>query len=293
MKKSTLIIIVVLVCLCLCLDAQDTISRGKPINIPFAKYGISLGNSPEFNGIRLNLADENVKRINGLNVTCWYKKSPEDRGVNHKGQIDLIIGLSGSPNKSAVINGLTVGVVPVAGTMQQVNFGLLGLFAHKSLNGISVGGLYSFSDYINGICVSGLGTGGIKRINGIAAGGIAVYSSEINGISLSPIYAGADSKIRGITIAGLWAGGLESKELKINGISIAGLCVKSEVLKGIAIAGVVTTNETHGLSVGIVNKTNELHGLQLGLINHAGNNRKPFKVLPVVNIHLGRKITQL
>jgi hypothetical protein len=94
---------------------NDTLSNGKAFNFPFKKYGISIGNSREYNGIRINYADKNVKRINGLNITCWYRKSSDNKNSSKR------FLMSDAPNKSAIVNGVTVGVTPVAGTMQPFN----------------------------------------------------------------------------------------------------------------------------------------------------------------------------
>ena len=297
---------------------NDTLPKGRSLNIPFKKYGISFGNSSEFNGIRINYADAYVHKINGLNFTFWYKKLPVNENTGRHNQIKLIMGLFDAPNKSAVVNGVTAGIVPVAGTMQLFNFGVLGLFADNRLNGLSVGGLYAIGYHINGICVGGLCSVAPTKINGLAFGGLAVYSAGIDGIPVSPFVVAGTNKIRGLTVAGIYAGGdSESTKVKLDGITIAGLFVnggvingvpvtlgfincnsnlnglaiagislKSDMLKGLAVSCVVNTNRTHGVSIALFNRTKELHGLQLGLLNYAGNNRKGLKLLPLINLHL-------
>lgn len=73
MKKSLVLSIVILLMGGFHLSAQDTLSNRKALNFPAKKYGISIGNSHEFTGIRINFADENVKTVNGLNITFWLK----------------------------------------------------------------------------------------------------------------------------------------------------------------------------------------------------------------------------
>jgi hypothetical protein len=297
---------------------NETLSNGKSLSIPFKRYGISIGNSNEFNGIRINYADAYVYRVNGLNFTLWYKNLPGKEESNRHNQIKLIKGLYEAPNKSAVVNGVTAGVVPVAGTMQLLNFGFLGLFADNSLNGVSVGGLYSIGNHINGVCVGGLTSMAPKSINGLAFGTLAVYSADITGIPVSPLVVSATNKIRGLTVAGIYAGGdSESTNVKIEGITIAGLYIKggvingipvspglincnnnlsglalsvislkSGVLNGLGVSCIVNTNKTNGVSIALFNRTKELHGLQLGLLNYAGNNRKGLRFLPLINLHL-------
>ena len=121
MKKSFVLCIVIFFIGRSYLSAQDSLSNGKALNFPFKKYGISIGNSYKFTGIRINFADKNVKRINGLNVTFWAKGKK-------RGQKD--------PN-TAVVNGISLGIIPVASSMQFINLGLLGIGTHN-LNGVSI-----------------------------------------------------------------------------------------------------------------------------------------------------------
>ena len=44
--------------------------------------------------------------------------------------------------------------------------------------------------------------------------------------------------------------------------------------------------EQHGLSIGIFNYARRLFGVQLGLLNYAKNNPVPFRLLPLLNVHL-------
>jgi hypothetical protein len=270
MKKSCLLIIVILCTGVYILNSQDTISRGKALNIPFRKYGLSIGNSREFNGIRINFADKNVKRINGLNVTFWLRKYK---------------------NYSSAVNGISIGVIPTGGSMQPINIGILGLGASpKNLNGLSLAGFIIGSggcinglslcgliisadgngSKISGITMAGLGLSAAKAVNGLAIGGLGVISDgNINGVATSLTYLSAEDNFCGI---GVTPGYL-----------------KSELFKGVSIACYSKTNQMFGLSIALYNRTNELHGLQLGVLNYAGNNKKGLKMLPIINMHL-RKI---
>jgi len=87
MKKSFISIIVILLMEGLHLSARDTLSNGKALNFPTTKYGISIGNSSEFNGIRIDFADENVKKINGLNITFLLKHAKNQNAVVNDIQI--------------------------------------------------------------------------------------------------------------------------------------------------------------------------------------------------------------
>ncbi len=248
------------------LSAQDSLSNGKALNFPGKKYGISIGNSYEFTGIRINIADENVKIINGLNVTLWFKFNK---------------------NQNAVVNGISAGVIPTGGSMQPVNLGVLGVGANHNLNGLTLGGfvvgaggninglsvsgLLTMADgdqsVISGIAISGIGLGAAKAINGLAIGGLGVGTDgDINGVVSSLAYISAGKNSRGLTVT---AGYL-----------------KSEIFKGVAIAGYASTNQMNGLSIALYNRTKKLHGIQVGLLNYAGNNPKGLRMLPVINLHL-------
>lgn len=281
MKKSVVLTISILLMEGLCLSAQDSISNCKAINFPFRKYGISIGNSCEFTGIRINFADKNVKRINGLNVTFWVKNLSIDKFPN---------------NYDAVVNGITLGVIPVGGSMQPINIGLIGIGA-KKLNGLTVGGLsiHSFGE-INGVCISGLASAG-SNINGLSINGLWTESSVISGFAVSGFIVGVDETINGFAFGGF---GVASSG-KINGITASfvylgaqdyrGIGItpgylKTGIHKGIAIAGYTNSDQFHGLSIALYNRTHELHGLQVGLLNFAGNNRKGLKMIPFINMHL-------
>jgi hypothetical protein len=247
------------------LSAQDALYNGKALNFPFRKYGISIGNSIDFTGIRINLADKNVNKIYGLNITFWL-------------------------NDCSAVNGISIGVIPMAGSMQPINIGILGLGTDPnnlnglslcglvigsggSINGLSLSGLIIMTDgeesRISGIAMAGLGIGSGKAINGLAIGGLGVWTNgDINGIASSLVYLSGKQNFRGI---GATLGYLEA-----------------ETFKGLAFAGCAKTNQMYGLSIALYNRTEKLHGIQFGLLNYAGNNRKGLRMLPFVNLHFGK-----
>jgi hypothetical protein len=248
------------------LFAQDTLFNGKALNIPTQKYGISIGNSYEFTGVRINFADKNAKKINGLNVTFWIDKFE---------------------NEDAILNAISIGVFPVAGKMQPINIGLLGVgTAKNNLNGLSIGGIVIGSNSkINGLSLSGLVTmadGESSAISGITLSGIGIGAHKaINGLAFGGFAVGTDGEINGIASSLSYI----SAEKKIQGMAITLGYLKSEIFNGIALAGYTKTNQMNGLSVAIFNRTEDLHGIQLGLINFVKNNRKWSRILPLINFH--------
>ncbi len=231
--------------------AQDTFSNGKALNFPAKKYGISIGNSYEFTGIRFNLVDKNVRKVNGINITCLTK---------------------GHQDFYPKINGITLGITPVGSAMQPLNVGLINVIATKgNLNGLTFGGIFEGADHNN---------------NGLSIGGLLILGSgNINGLALSGFMTainGQESTVSGLAFAG---GALYAKKA-IKGIGITAGFINTDAFTGIAVAGFARTGQMKGLSVALYNRTDELHGVLFGLLNYAGNNSKGLRMLPFFNIHL-------
>ena len=45
--------------------------ESRSLDLAVDHVGLSFGNSPRHTGLRFNLRDENVRRINGINATFW------------------------------------------------------------------------------------------------------------------------------------------------------------------------------------------------------------------------------
>jgi hypothetical protein len=241
---------------------QDTVSNGNAFNFPFRKSGISIGNSYEFNGLRMNYADSNLVRVNGINITLWVKKFE---------------------NQSARVNGISLGGFPLGGTMQPINIGIVGVAA-RQLNGFSLGGLGIGSpESINGLSISGIFTLADSpegRITGMALSGIGIGTDgAIHGLAVAPIVAG--NTINGIAAS---PGYIRSQNI-VRGLVITPGYLDINHFKGVTIAGYSRSSKMNGLSIAVLNKTSELKGIQLGLLNFAANNRKGLKITPLVNFH--------
>lgn len=245
------------------LSSQENLYNGKALNLPFRKFGISIGNSYRFNGIRFNFADSNVQRINGLNLTLWTK-------------------YKSVYNKDATINGISIGVFPTVKRMQPVNIFILGAAGVEYLNGISVAGIGIASSNLNGIGIGGAMLGG-EKINGLTFSGLFSYSEEhFSGMTISGLAVLSRGDINGFSagIAGIYSEGT------IRGISVTAGYLKAETTMGGTFAGYANVNQVNGLSIALINRTKELHGMQIGILNFAGNNRRGLRLLPVINIHL-------
>lgn len=262
MKKILLLSMAVLVGTESLITAQDTLSNGKALNLPAAKYGISIGNSIEFTGIRINLADKEVKVVNGMNITFWLPRN----------------------NRNSILNGVNAGLIPNGGTMRLMNIGVIAIGTTHNLSGLSIGGFaIGAGDKISGLSLSGLYTEGQKMINGLACSGIFIGSNgTINGISTSGLFVVSEGNVNGIAAgpAAVWS------KNAFKGCAMTIGYFYSATMDGFAVAGYANTRKTSGLSISIFNRTKELHGIQFGLLNYAGNNPKVLKLLPIMNLHL-------
>jgi hypothetical protein len=252
-------------------SGQDGPAAGHALNFPSRNFGISIGNSLEFTGFRVNFADRDVRRINGINITFW---ADEYKSWFHANQF-----------YKSKINGFSSGIMTTAGTMRGVNTGLirvatsknqsgisagvLNVFANGDVNGVSISGFLTQCNVFSGFGVSGIAIGGTGGINGLAVAGLAVSSdrSNINGVatSLAVVYCGDEFK----------------------GVGISGLYLNAASFTGLAVSGYAHTGQMTGISIALFNWSNKLKGLQFGVLNYAGNNRKGFRLLPVMNIHIG------
>jgi hypothetical protein len=297
------------------------------IGLTIHDYGISFGNAPRVTGIRINVQDADLERVNGVNVTLWKPRDPITGTINGI-QAGIVPG-------SEAVNGIAVGVAGVVTERRArwVTVGGLGAVSNGTIEGIAVGGLGTVANRdIRGMAVAGLGTVANRSITGIAIGGLGtVANRDVAGLAVAGLGTVANRNITGVGVAGLGlvangvlrgigVGGLGTvangsisgvgigglavvTNGRLTGLGLAGLAVVAdEGVRGMAVAGYsVDTRSIAGLSVspynrvrgpqrglaiGLYNSAYELHGIQIGVINRAKNNNAPFKILPILNVHL-------
>ncbi len=92
-------------------------------NIPAKHWGISFGNSTRFDGLRFNIIDKDIDRINGINISVWGAKDDS----RHTG----------------TANGISLGIPVAMGTSNRhgINIGIFGAGARNNIKGINLGGL--------------------------------------------------------------------------------------------------------------------------------------------------------
>ena len=286
----------------------------QSLDIPSSEWGLSIGNSKRFTGLRFNYRDHNVDRITGLNITLWDSYDNKE---------SLVEGVSlGLMPNAGTLNGLNMGVLGAAAehNANGISFGLLGAGAGGTVNGIAFGGLgVGAGESINGVMIGGLGAGAGQSITGLAIGGLGAGAGEsLTGIGVGILGIGAGQDITGIVIGGLGAGagnsitglaigGLGAGSPKIDGVVLAGLGAGGQEITGATLAiGMIKVDDDMGegkhtgftlsafnyikgkqtgVSLGIFNYAHNIKGFQFGIINYVRDNPTWLKILPILNFN--------
>lgn len=160
----------------------------RSLDLAVNGVGLSIGDSREITGIRLNFRDRALRRVTGINATIWMPYN--DRGGD--------------------ITGMALGLPATGGeNITGLGLALLGVGANDSIDGIMIAGLGAGAGKdIRGIAIGGLGVGAGRNVTGITIGGLgAGAGGDFKGITLAGLGAGAGEDATGIVMAGLGAGG--------------------------------------------------------------------------------------
>jgi hypothetical protein len=253
--------------LCLFFFSISFQSFSQGVGIPSKTGGIGFGNLPKFTGIRFNVRDKNVEKINGISTTIWQPKE------------DTV--------QTGTVNGISIGLPMALGTENRngINVGVFGTGARKDISGINLGGLgMGAGGSVTGINIGGLGMGAGGDIKGINIGGLGAGSGkDVVGFNFGGLGIGAGGSLRGITFGGLGTGASE----KISGITIGGLGVGSgKDISGITIGGIgigsgrnITGLTVAGIGVGC---GGELRGIVISGIAAGSPKVKALAIAPVV-----------
>src|SRR5881296_839118 len=166
-------------------ESQDTTARPSGhfhIGLTVHDYGISFGNAARVHGIRINVQDAALERVNGVNLTFWKPREP----------------ISGT------INGLQLGLLPGSQYVNGVAIGIGGVVAERRARWITIGGLGAVSnDRIDGIAIGGLGTVANGDVAGIAIAGLGTVSNRnLTGIAIAGLGTVVNSDLTGFAFGG-------------------------------------------------------------------------------------------
>lgn len=234
--------------------------RAQSLDIPVKGYGISFGNSTKFTGIRLNFRDHRTQEINGINITLWSARENDAAVVN-----GISVGLM---PEAAYLRGIQIGALGVSGRdISGVTVGLIGVGSGDDLRGISIGGVGGGAGKdLSGLAIGAIGVGAGRDVKGIALGGIGAGTGEnFIGIGIGGIGVGCGNDLTGIAIGGVGAGAGN----KMKGVAIGGLGAGCGAdLQGIAIGGLGAGagNNVRGILIGGLGAGcgNELAGIAFG-----------------------------
>jgi hypothetical protein len=217
------------------------------LNLGVDGVGLSIGNSQDWRGVRLNYRDSGIQDIRGINVTVLAPKDPASGsirgaaiGLLSTGAREIhglgigLVGIAATDNLSgAMIGGLGAGA---GGNISGLVFGGLGAGAGGDITGIAFGGFgLGAGGDIKGLSIGGFGLGAGGNITGISIGGFGLAAGEdLSGASAAIFGMGAGGDMTGFGLAGfgLGAGG------SIKGIHFAGFGMGAgDDITGIHIAG--------------------------------------------------------
>ncbi len=176
-------------------------------NLGAGEFGIGIGNTVRHTGIRLNAVDQDVERVNGLNLTLWRPGENPDLVVTGIGA--GIVGPDGADLRGIMLGGYGVDAERVTGIalgvlavgideMRGIAVAPIGA-GFGGMTGLAVGGIFAGGAEMSGITIGGLGAGGVK-MHGITAGGFAILADQIRGAGITLGYLKAKEQ-RGISIA--------------------------------------------------------------------------------------------
>jgi len=265
-------------------------ARAQSLDIALDGYGLSIGNSSRFTGLRINAVDRQVERINGLNLTLWNPGKNPDAVYNGM-TLGLIgtkarrihgIALSGiGVNAREHIRGIAAGTLGVgAGSLTGVAAGLILVDVKQRLRGVAIAGAWTgqsqrleglalspgvaMAKSVRGATIGGLFAGGGQSLTGLALSPGGFYSARLRGGGIGGLGGGGED-LRGIFAGGLFVG-CENLDgiacslggiggLSLDGIMLAGLGLGAEErIRGIAIgSALVFAPEATGLTVGALN----------------------------------------
>lgn len=246
------------------------------VNLGVNNTGLSIGNSPEWRGVRINFRDQDVRQVHGVNITIWQPHQPSSGdyhgimiglpstgGENLSGMGLGLIGLSASNDMQGImLGGIGMGA---GGDITGVGAGLIGLGAGGDVTGFGFGGIgLGVGNDITGIGIGGIGLGAGGDITGIALGGFGLAAGgDIRGLKAAFFGLGAGDDIGGIGIAGfgMGAGG------DISGIHVAGF--------GMGAAGDITGLNIAGFGLGA---GGEIRGANISLIGMGARSISGFTV---------------
>ena len=223
--------------LCLGLMLSGVAAAGG-LGLPSSHFGLGLGNLTEFTGLRLNVRDDGVRRVSGVNFTLWTPAG--DNGGLYQGLGLHLVGASGDRFQGIQVCGVGMAVAEEAQGIFVSGVG----FGGADMTGIMVAGVGMGASDLRGITVAGVGAGA-SRVQGVLLAGLGAGTERIDGLAAALLGFGTEDA-NGVVVAGLGIGGHH-----LRGLFAGGLGVGAETLHGVGLGGGIKAAEVHGLALGV------------------------------------------
>ncbi len=227
------------------LTAGSGLLIAESLDLGIHNVGLSIGNSKNWTGLRINRSDREVERINGVNITLLRAQPYQKSQATVTG---LSVGLIGP--EADVLRGVQIGGITIAKSeLSGISLGILGAGGDR-VTGITIGGIFGFAEKSGrGIIIGGVGAGG-NNITGITLGGFLSGGDNITGIIFGGCFADAGDNMTGITF-----GGLNAKAKGIRGVVAgglgAGLGAEAKDVRGVMAGGLLAHgNDVRGVMAG-------------------------------------------
>ncbi|MFQ5569832.1 MAG: hypothetical protein ACE5G0_09170 [Rhodothermales bacterium] len=296
--------LVLLLCLAAFTDVERSVAQS--LDVPVEGYGLSIGDSPWVNGLRINFRDRNLRRVNGVNLTIWTPRSPASGTVNGvalgvpmtgarrirglavgiigAGADETITGVALGPvgvGSGRSIEGLGIGGIGIGagGDLIGVGIGGLGAGAGADVTGIMVGGLgVGAGDDITGIMIGGLGVGGGGDVLGLGIGGLGVGAGgSVTGVAFGGLGVGGGGDMTGLMVGGLGVGGGGTMQgLFVGGVGVGGPKIVGAVLAGAVAGGERITGGVIAPAYFQITEEGRLTGFSLSAFNHIKGEQNGF-----------------
>lgn len=255
------------------------IPEGAGLNLGARGVGLSLGNSAKWRGVRVNVSDAGLQRVDGVNLTLWRPRANPDAVLT-----GAALGVVGPEAREIRGIALGLGGVVAAERLDGLALGGLGVVSGGALRGAGVGGLGLVAQHgMSGIGLGGLGLVSQGELRGIGIGGLGTVTNGISGIAAAMLGVVSQGPLTGIGFAG---GGLVTQG--VTGAGLAGLAVISEGdARWLTVGGLATVvvGRATGISAGGLALVADggATGLNLGGLAIVGS-----EPLTGINLSLGR-----
>lgn len=219
---------------------------------PYRNRGLSIGTK------RFGVCLGNREKYSGIKFSI-------------KNTSKVVNGLSASVtcgDQNPVTNGIDIGIVNFLGKVNGIQLGIIGVSIDEKSHGL----------FINPI-VTDMWDG-----QGLAFSGLVFFCDKFDGISFSGIYSTAN-RYNGILVSP----GSNIIDSVLNGFSFSGVRTYAEHLNGFSFSSVNRIKHGKGFLLGLVNYSDTFSGVQLGILNIIKENPRPFRRLPIINMHFRKK----